>query len=305
MRWRKLGVVWRPDGSLPWALSHATTPTPLQLSPEVVRVYLSIRDAENVGRVGYVDLDAHDLTRILRVAESPVLDVGEPGAFDESGVMATCVVPVDGRLYMYYVGFELGRRIRYRLLTGLAVSVNGGERFIRVRRTPVLERSSEELHIRGGPWVIAEQGRFRMWYAAGEGWREVAGKYEPTYELRYIESQDGMNWPERGTTVLAPGNGEHAFGRPYVLKTENGYKMHYSIRKTQFAAYRLGYAVSFDGLTWQRRDDDLGLDVGAPGDWDSQAIAYAAEFESADRVWLLYNGNDFGGTGFGLAVRED
>ena len=31
MKWQKYGVVWRPDGSLPWARTHATCPTPLAL----------------------------------------------------------------------------------------------------------------------------------------------------------------------------------------------------------------------------------------------------------------------------------
>ena len=57
---------------------------------------------------------------------APVLDIGQPGSFNENGVLACSVVDAGGnRVFMYYVGFELGTKIRYRLLTGLAISENG------------------------------------------------------------------------------------------------------------------------------------------------------------------------------------
>src|SRR5215469_16593908 len=147
MRWRKLGVVYRPDASRVWAVSHAMTPTPVLLSDTVLRVYLSLRDRDNVGRAGYVDLAADNPMKVLRVSENPVLDIGRPGTFDENGVLPTCVLDVSPRIkYMYYVGFELGMKIRYRLLSGLAISHDGGETFARVQQTPILERSDEELY---------------------------------------------------------------------------------------------------------------------------------------------------------------
>ena len=80
--------------------------------------------------------------------------------------------------------------------------------------------------------------------------------------------------------------------------------MHYSIRKRSVAAYRLGYADSEDGVHWTRRDAELGLDV-SPSGWDSEAVMYSAEISVAGRTYLFYNGNDFGRTGFGVAVREE
>jgi hypothetical protein len=64
----------------------------------------------------------------------------------------------------------------------------------------------------------------------------------------------------------------------------------------------MGYAESRDGLAWQRRDADVGLDV-TEGGWDGEAICYGIDIEAGGRTWLLYNGNDFGGTGFGIAER--
>lgn len=306
MKWREHGVVWAPDGSLPWARSHATCPTPVQLPDGILRVFIQCRDSENVGRVGFVDLDPEDPRKVVRAAREPVLDAGAPGHFDDNGVFQTCVFfGPDGRLWMYFVGFELCHRIRYRLLTGLAFSEDGGLSFRRAKTTPILERSPAEPFFRCGPFVLCEEGIFRMWYIGGGGWEEVGGKAMPVYDLRYMESSDGVHWPEAGRVVLPVSDpDEHGFGRPYVVRDRGGYRMHYSIRKRSLGQYRMGYATSPDGLAWTRRDGDLGLEV-APGTWKSEALAYGAEVPLGERTWLLYNGNDFGGTGFGLAERVE
>lgn len=305
MRWRKLGVVFKPSGTRDWAVSHAMTPTPVILNESVMRVYLSFRDRHNVGRAGYVDVKADDPLRVLAVSDKPVLDIGSPGTFDESGVLPTCVLDVSpGIKYMYYVGFELGTKIRYRLLTGLGISRDGGETFQRLRRTPILERSDEERYFRGGPFVIRDRDLFKMWYVAGSGWTSIAGKEMPVYELKYLESANGIEWGGTGKTCLELRDpDEHGFGRPYVIRENGLYKLFYSIRRRSLNAYRLGYAESADGINWRRRDDQLGLDVSTEG-WDSEAIMYSAVITHKDKTYMFYNGNNFGETGFGVAVLE-
>ncbi len=306
MKWLKHGVVWKPSGSRWWARTHATAPTPIWLHEDMLRVYVQCRDEHNVGRVGYVDLDPTDPRRVIRESEAPVLDIGEPGAFDDNGVFQTSVLRVpDGRLFMYYVGFELCRRIRYRLLSGLAISEDDGETFRRVRSTPILERSTGEEHFRCGPWVAIDAGRFRMWYVAGGSWEQIGDKRMPVYDLRHIESPDGIHWPSHGQIVL-PVNlaEEHGFGRPVVRGGPDGYRMIYSIRRREPAQYRMGFATSADGLGWQRHDEAIGLDVSSEG-WDADSVEFGVDIEAAGKTWLLYGGNDFGGTGFGIAQLID
>ncbi len=307
MRWKKLGIVYRPDGSRPWARSHAMIPTPLRIDQSVIRVFVTCCDDEGIGRPGYVDVLASDPTRVIAVSEAPLLDLGEPGTFDENGVLLCSVVDADdGNWNMYYVGFELGTRIRYRLLTGLAHSHDGGRTFARISRTPVLERSNSELYFRCGPCCLKERGRYRLWYVAGSNWIDVDGKSMPVYDIRYAESDDGVHWPQEGTVqipITEPD--EHGFGRPYVIpKPGGGYRMFYSVRRRSLRAYRLGYAESQDGLVWQRMDDRLNLDV-TPGGFDSEAIMYAAPVQVGDRLYVFYNGNDFGREGFAVAVLEE
>lgn len=304
MRWQKLGIVYSPDGHTPWATSHAMIPTPLRLNADTLRIYVTFCDHAGIGRPGYVDVSADDPTKVLNVSQHPLFDIGEPGSFDENGVLTCSVTSIDEQTkYLYYAGFELGTKIRYRLLTGLAISRDGGETFQRVSRAPVLERSDKELHFRCGPFCVHEHGRFRLWYVGGSRWTEVSGKAMPIYDIRYLESQDGVTWgPEGEVQIAISQEDEHGFGRPYVLRTAGGgYRMFYSVRRISFGAYRLGYAESSDGKSWRRMDDALNLDV-SPGGFDDKAIMYAAPIEVNGRLYLFYNGNDFGRNGFAVAV---
>jgi hypothetical protein len=306
MRWRKLGLVYGPDGSTPWAQSHAMIPTPVRLNEQIIRVFVTFCDAQGLGRPGYVDVDSSNPLKIIGVSKTPLLELGLPGTFDENGILTCSVIRMgDGRMLLYYAGFELGHKIRYRLLTGLAVSNDLGEHFERVATTPILERSPDELYFRGGPYCMREPDRFRLWYVAGSSWLDVQGKAMPMYEIRYAESSDGINWPSKGTTQIPiTGPDEHGFGRPCVIaKHGGGFRMFYSIRRRSLAAYRLGYAESDNGYDWTRMDENLNLDVTAGG-FDSDAIMYAAPIEVDGNLFVFYNGNDFGRSGFAVAQLE-
>lgn len=299
MDWVKKGLIYAPDGSSPWARTAAMVPTPVLMDKGTIRVYATFCDGDGIGRPGYVDVSSEDPKTVLEVSKEPLLDIGEPGTFDENGVLACSYLKLpDGSHYMYYVGFELGHKIRYRLLTGLAISHGG--KFRRIKKTPILERSDSELYFRGGPFVMLEGGVFRMWYVAGSSWTEIDGKQMPVYSIRYMESKNGVDWPEEGKVCIdIEDDSEHGFGRPFVVKENGAYRMFYS-KRVRGKGYRLGYAESPDGMVWKRNDKELGLDVSDNG-WDSEMVCYSSVIKALKRTYMFYNGNGLGNTGFGYA----
>lgn len=303
MKWIKLGVVWNTDGKQAWSRSHAMGPTPFLLDEETIRVFLTTLDEQGRGRPMFVDVAADNPTRVLNVSRCPLLDIGVPGTFDDNGLMAISFVQTkSGELFMYYAGFEICTQIRYRILSGLAISADGGESFKRYSKAPILERTSEELYFRCGPFAMLDEGVFKLWYVAGSEWMKLNGKAMPVYDLRYLESTDGIHWADRGTLSMAiTGEDEHGFGRPWVIKRgPNDYQLFYSIRRRSFGAYRLGYAESTDGIHWVRKDDEMGLDV-SPDGFDTHAIMYSAVINVKGKTYCFYNGNNFGEGGFGVA----
>jgi predicted GH43/DUF377 family glycosyl hydrolase len=304
MDWEKLGLVYTATGEQTWAQSHAFLPTSMMLDDERIRVYVAFLDRERVGRVGFVDVAARDPRKILNVSEQPVLGVGRAGAFDESGVTPMCIVKSAGRIFLYYTGWQLGKQVRYYLFTGLAVSDDGGASFQRHSEAPVLDRSDGELFIRTAPHVLSAGGRWQMWYIAGEQWIETGGKQLPSYNLRYLESTDPAVWGKRGRVLMEPdGAEEFGFGRPFVVHEDNRFRMWYSVRLLG-KGYRLGYAESADGLNWERKDEQVGIDVSASG-WDSEMICFSGIQKTKFGTYLFYNGNNYGETGFGVARLQD
>jgi hypothetical protein len=305
MRWQKLGQVFVPDGRRAWQQRYAFPPTPWRRDEETLRLYVAMCDEHTIGRVGWVDVSAQDPTQVLAVSDEPVLDIGRPGAFDDNGVVPTCIVEVGERLYLYYVGFQLGHRLRYFQFLGLAISEDGGASFRRAQRVPVIDRSDTELLNRTSGFVRLDDDRFRLWYVGGSEWTEVQGKALPVYDIRYAESPDGIHWPDAGEVAVAlrDDGDEHALGRPWVVQHGSGWRMFYSTR-TRSKDYRIGFADSPDGRHWTRRDDEIGLDVSQNG-WDSAMIAYGAVITLGERSFMFYCGNGTGRTGFGVAELID
>ena len=127
MIWKDLGVVWTPNTQSKVGISHAMGPTPIQLNEDVVRVYVTCLDSKGVGRPTFVDLSSRDITEVIYVNEEPLLDIGKPGAFDDNGLMVTSIVRLNEMDFlMYYAGFELCEKVRYIILTGVAISAYGG-----------------------------------------------------------------------------------------------------------------------------------------------------------------------------------
>jgi hypothetical protein len=302
MRWQKLGLIYRPRGDRWWARTHAYLPTALGIDDRVIRVYCAGLDTERRGRIGYVDLNAEDPRQILDEAEEPVLDIGEPGTFDDSGVSPSCVVTVEDTQYLYYVGWQKCERVPYMLFTGLAV-LQGNGKFARVFPTPVLDRTPEEPFLRSAASVLRDGGVYRAWYVSGLGWREMGGRTLPTYLIRHAESEDGVRWRSAGGACIAPRDeDEFGFGRPWVVKDDGVYRMWYSIRRRS-VPYTIGYAESWDGIHWERMDHAVGIAPSESG-WDSEMVCFPCVVDAAGQRYLFYNGNRHGLEGFGCAVLE-
>jgi hypothetical protein len=299
VRWRKLGRIYEPEGKFAWARSHAANPVAEHCGGDRFGVYFGARDERNRSSIGWVEIDLRRPREILACAERPLLSPGEPGSFDDSGVSMGCLAAApDGRSLLYYLGWNVGGDTPWRNRIGLAVRRAGEAHFEKLAR-PVLDLNEADPHSLSYPWVLADAPGWRMWYGSNLDWGP--DKADLTHVIKCAESRDGTAWTRNGATALGfRGNGEFALSRPCVLKEKGRYKMWFSFRGE---TYRIGYAESDDGRSWTRDDARAGIDV-SPSGWDSESIEYPHVFDHAGRRYMLYNGNGYGRTGFGLAVLD-
>jgi predicted GH43/DUF377 family glycosyl hydrolase len=305
MKWRKLGRIFCPEGTSDWMYTHAMIPIPEKIDGRLYRIYFSARDRQNRGHGAYLEVDMDHPTRVLRVHDRPVLEPGELGCFDDSGALPNSIVNVGGRKLLYYTGINLGVTVKIRNSIGLAEWNETTHRFERCYPGPVIDRTRALPHFVATPEVHFEQGKFRTWFTSCTRWQPTPEGARHYYRLEYAESTDGTNWLRDGTVAIDfQDEFEYALGVPRVIKDDSGYQMWFCARATaDCATYRLRYAVSPDGVHWVRKPGIAGIDV-SPDGWDSEMICYPFVFDHRGDRYLLYNGNQYGRTGFGIAVLE-
>ena len=302
MQWIKKGLIFRPTYGFDWMHAYAWVPTVEQMEADLFKVYFASRNVDNMSQTGYFTFNINKPTEILTVSEEPIIKLGPLGSFDDSLAVACTLVEHRGAKYLYYVGWMQGKRVRYYPSIGLAISTDGGKNFQKFSRAPLLDRTDDDPFGMASPFVMLDNGVWRMWYASYRRWDLRNGDPWPHYELRYAESKDGIQW-ERNGIVCIGSDTEEAVARPYIVKERNLYCMWYCYR-IQFGNYRIGYAESSDGINWVRKDDQVGIDV-SPSGWDSEMIEYPCIFNHKGKKYMLYNGNTFGFDGIGLAIAEE
>lgn len=318
MRWRKLGKIFDPtQHRLPDdCVQFAQSPQALVFD-DFVRIYFSTRARDSDGKkfrshIAFVDL-AKDVRTILRVSEKPVIPLGGLGCFDEHGIFPMYVLRHDDLIYGYTCGWNRRVSVSVDTAIGLAISHDEGLTFQRIGPGPVLAASLREPCLVGDAFVKVIGGVFHMWYIFGLGWKKFSASMPPDriYKIGHAVSDDGIEWvKEDGRQVIADRLGlDESQALPSVIEIDGRYHMFFCFRQSfdfrtnRERGYRIGHAYSDDLVNWVRDDEDAFLDVSAEG-WDSDMLCYPHVFGCDGIVYLLYNGNEFGRYGFGLAVLE-
>lgn len=281
--------------------SHAANPFAEKLDGSLVRVYFTCRDKENKSYIAYADVDFADNFKVVKVADKPLLSPGEPGIFDDSGVVMSYLTNISGKKYLYYLAWNLKVTVPWLNTIGLAIWNEEKGIFEKYSRAPIMDRSDEDPFTISYPSILSENGIYRMWYGSNLKWGKIQD--EMNHVIKYAESTDGIHWKRSNEIhVNLEHPNEYALSKPVVIKTGDLYQMWYCYRANgNITTYRIGYAESRDGFKWTRKDNEVGIDVSQEG-WDSEMICYGYVFDYNGGRYMLYNGNGYGKTGFGIAV---
>lgn len=308
MKWIKKGLICSHETvDLPWYKKNTMVPVPYLVNDNCLRIYVTMCDEKNIGRIGYVDVHPDNPSEIIGYSQNPVLDIGEDGCFDDNGVVTASLLKDGDKLYMYYSGYQSCVKVPYMIFGGVAVSDDNGKTFTKIsKRVPIIDRIDGECGTRCAPFVIKEDGVYKMWYTAdfGDGWVNGENKKLPLYDLKYMSSASPVKWdaPKSEVAVSFQNEDEHGIAKCTLWKEDDLYKIIYSIRSLSMG-YRLGYGESKDGIHFTRIDDQVGIDVSGNG-WDSEMIAFAERIQVKDKTYLFYCGNHYGMAGMGYAVLD-
>ena len=299
MRWIKLGLIFNPNSIKAYGVTASLMPVANVLDRDngIIRVFFSPRDNKGRSQVRFFDFNLQE-SKVLKVSDQPLLLPGKLGTFDDSGVTIGSMIEIQSTIYLYYTGWS--RTITVPMNNSIGVAkLENERRFVRLGDGPILTRTLDEPYSCASPFVLKDDNIFKMWYASMDKWENTNGIPKHYYNLKYAESNDGINWIRNNIVAINYKNKEeYAFGRPFVLKENGIFKMWYSFRGD---FYKIGYAESHDGINWQRKDHESGINVSNDG-WDSEMIEYPYIFECMRNRYMLYNGNGYGKSGIGVAI---
>lgn len=316
MKWKNIGIIFNPikHDELKDYCGYAQSPQALPLKDRI-RIYFSIRklDLNNqfLSYVHYVDFNLK-LTKILEVSQEPVISLGELGTFDEHGIFPFSPLEINNRICAYTCGWSRRISVPVETSIGFVVSNDQGKSFKRIGKGPILSSSINQPYLVGDAFVRRFNDIFYMWYIHGTKWikTETEDKPERVYKIAYATSEDGINFKPIKSGIIEDSLGENECqalptvayfkGQFWMIFCYRDYK---GFRNDPRKSYKLACATSNDLVSWTRRCNIFNYD-NSSDTWDSKMNCYPNLINIDDNLFLLYNGNEFGKYGFGLAVLE-
>lgn len=304
MDWVKQGLIYTCDF---FGTGYAQDAFIDKLNEDVWRIYYSARTQDVVSLPFYIDVEAGNPKNILNIPDKPLAYPGSPGTFDDNGITMTSIISVGDVKYLYYCGWNKKASVPYALSIGVMIVKDNGSVYEKMFDGPILDRSKYNPIAVSAPFVIFDEGIFKLWYISFTNWKEYNGRMEPTFVIKYATSNNGIDWNTSENICINSTYEGESFARPWVLKDNGIYKIWYSkrgpvgYREKSGQHYMVEYAESLDGENWNRRVGETVIKKSDSG-WDSEMLAYASVIKHNNICYMLYNGNNFGKTGFGYAI---
>lgn len=298
MRWIKKGMLYKVNNSNEYLLSHASNPLAVHLSKDVYRIFYSGRNKENKSSVSFVDIDILS-QEIIYDSKKPVVLFGDKNSFYSHGIsIGNLYSNNNNENFILFMGWQIPENEHWRgdigrlqVFDNLKMEVNPKDAFLSI--------DIEDKVSLSYPFVIFHEGIYKMWYGSTINWTSSNG--EMIHVIKYATSSDGVQWKKQGIAIPYKLGLAQAFSRPSVIIDHKGYHMWYSFRSGSGEKYRIGYSFSRDGINWKNYLDKAGITVSENG-WDSEMICYPFVFNHNGENYMLYNGNDYGKNGFGIAI---
>jgi len=300
--WKKTGLVYDPNML---GYTHGSHPCAIHFKEDVFVVAFTCRDSQRRSHVFLSYATVSDGRMTLTGTSKISLAPGEPGYFDCDGVISVCLIGNNNQHYLYYVGWQNLPDGLWICDTGRAILDLENLTLRKEFAGPVLGRDKSNPLFAAATAFHIKEHVWHTWYNSGIKWEKTTQGWHHHYGIHHAQSKNGIDWIcDPGMCLPFADEYEYAFGRPSVYQNEGIYFMWFAHRATKdIANYRIGFASSRDGLKWDRNDALAGIDVSSEG-WDSEMICYPYVFEHKGQMYMLYNGNGYGKTGFGLAVME-
>jgi hypothetical protein len=296
---------------LPGGFSHCAGPYGIVVDG-FLRVFFTSRMYDGAGLVSqpfFIDIDLSTFS-LLGPANPILLPKAEPGSYREHGIFPFSVYETQGE-YLIALATGWSRRVSVDVETAVGVffSLDGGVNWIEDGKGPKFSAQRNEPFLVCDVCYLEHNGEFYCAYVFGTDWCPGPnGNLERTYKIGTMKAS---HFEE-----LTNGSGEQSI--PELVKEEvqaypnlridsNGnlemvfcWRFRENFRVDPKNSYKLAFAKSKDGFTWQRQE--LKFDL-RNLDGAKQMQCYPSYVSFGRETYLLFNGDNFGETGVYISSR--
>lgn len=228
---------------------------------------------------------------LVRSEANPVLTGDE--SWDSEGVILSSVVQTEAGWTMVVAGTP---EEDYQV--GAATSADGLV-WTPVPGNPVLPATGEGWNAAAtnSPVVLNEEGTLRVWYT-GRSTDDILslGLASSTDGLSFVDAPENPVFSPDPVSSAWEGNG---VAHPSILNRDGLYELWYSTDE-----HLIGYALSADGLEWQRYCGNPIL-AGESGTWEDGQVKSAEVAFDGEQYVMTYTGGETGDFQVGWAASSD
>lgn len=291
-------------GKEKWSISHAQMPTPY-LNDEGVGVFFTTRDLSRLSRISFVQLD-HSTKKILpQSRDLPILDIGTKGSFDSKGVMSSSLLELDGKKYLFYIGWNAHEIYPYDLNVGMAISTNDLNFTRSSTEKPILSSDCSKYRFITTPFVSQLEKGFKMLFSAGGEWVMHDNRWESTYSIASVESTDLFQWSKPNVSEYSVTCEGKSQARPTLANISGQKHLIYSERDNfNFRVGQGGYKIRMKRIQSNENWNDCEVffeENELFNRYLKYMQCYPFPIEIAGKLFLFLNGNEFGKFGFAVA----
>ena len=276
------------------ALNYASNPLIIKVSEELSRLFFNSRDENNRSSIYSIDLLGEDF---IIISESIRLQhaFGNSSSFYSHGISLGNTFELGKKNYISVMGWKINPGEHWSGRIG-KVEVDSKGNLMRMDEKVWFDLDEEDPISLSYPAIYQEGTSLSMWYGSTVTWD--SGNGEMLHILKEKRSKDGTNFISSNSVIPFKMDQAQAFSRPSIVKYNNRNLMAYSYRGSN-DKYKIGF-VWLDDFSTATQVGGIPAFLPSREYWENEMVEYPSLFVRNKKLFMLYNGNDYGKTGIGI-----
>ena len=297
MSWRIHSRLINPKSkNFPWD-SHASLPTVLNLKKNLFRIFYSPRN-KNKSYVSYFDIDMKKFEKsencIINFSKKPILMPGHTG--DDTGIMPSQAKFCGDKVLITTCCWQ---KTYFYPYSQKIYCFEFDSKFSKILNQMELDNKYDCEYYRTNPFDYTDEKFVIKSWVSGIKWVKKNNDFSSIYTIK-MELYDKKN--DKYSFYKLPLGKFCAICRPLIYKeNEKNFILYFSARKRK-NDYKI-YSLNFYPNKFFS-PPELILSPNIEKKWCNIMVEYPFVFNFNKKKYMLFCGNEFGGTGIGIAVYD-